>query len=754
MLAANGGFHFLAARSGRAVWLLCLHLGLLLGAVQWVEKPAGAADKGGAGEPAVDGLLITVPAQLDSNSVKRIKDQTREFRNRPREGLWDLKIVYDFNPGGLPSHTSEYGVCNELAEFLLNVHDVLTIAFVHNDVTEHTVLPVLACKEVVMSRNAHIGDVLAPGEPPLGKDRLLFYETVAEKRGYAPALVLKMVDAKMEVVEGNRKDNAIWFIDRRNEAQETREGFRAAMKRDPIFASGRTARYDSDKAWKYGLCKKQLDSLQEVRQAYDLSSLSEDPLQGRPPSAWRIVVNGHVTPALRETLQRRISTAVRKGANLIILQLECGEGETEVARDLANFLRDLKDDAGKNPVKTVAYVTRRARDTATIFALGCTDILMDQEAHLGDFEHYLKGRYPPPKDWRGYAEAISKSVEELAERRGLSPLLARAMFDPKMTLYLVHLKANAHQRRLMDGAELDEDRKGESKWEIEQQIKFAPPDELLKMDSEMAQKLGVAKYVFKGQPNESRAWLMDRYGLEDLPEAGPDWLDALANFLRSPLVSVFLVMIGITGLILELKIPGVGLPGVVAAICFVLYFWAHSPQLSGHLTMLAVLLFLLGLILIGLEVFLLPGLGITGISGIVLVVISLGLVTLVKKPETTHEWIEFGASLTTISFSLLAGVGVALALGYYLPHIPWANRLVLVPPAEPAEVLDEETAGQEGYGALLGAVGEAATDLRPAGKARFGEEFIDVVAEGSYVASGARVQVIEIEGTRIVVKEV
>src|SRR5437588_12735235 len=101
-------------------------------------------------------------------------------------------------------------------------------------------------------------------------------------------------------------------------------------------------------------------------------------------------------------------------------------------------------------------------------------------------------------------------------------------------------------------------------------------------------------------------------------------------------MAVFLVMIGIACLILELKMPGVGLPGVLSALCFVLYFWAHS-RLAGHLTMLALLLFVLGLILIALEVFVVPGLGITGISGVLLVLVSLTLATVLKKPETTQE---------------------------------------------------------------------------------------------------------------------
>jgi hypothetical protein len=95
----------------------------------------------------------------------------------------------------------------------------------------------------------------------------------------------------------------------------------------------------------------------------------------------------------------------------------------------------------------------------------------------------------------------------------------------------------------------------------------------------------------------------------------------------------------------------------------------------------------------------------------------------------------------------------------YLPQIPYANRLVLTPPDEQVEGEDgDDPAANAGRLAvapeLLGAIGVAATELRPAGKARFGEQFIDVVAEGYYVQAGTRVQVIEIDGMRVVVKPV
>jgi membrane-bound serine protease (ClpP class) len=107
-----------------------------------------------------------------------------------------------------------------------------------------------------------------------------------------------------------------------------------------------------------------------------------------------------------------------------------------------------------------------------------------------------------------------------------------------------------------------------------------------------------------------------------------------------------------------------------------------------------------------------------------------------------------------LALSLIAAMVSAFVIAMYLPSIPYANRLVLNPPGEG----DHEAGGAVGeaspYAAMLGAIGIAETTLRPAGKARFGDDFLDVVAEGDYINPGGRVQVIEIEGTRIVVKEI
>jgi membrane-bound ClpP family serine protease len=683
-------------------------LGILAGGTARADAPV---EKPPVVEEAVDGLFVTVRNPITTTVVNRVRAVTNRFLDRPDHR--GLKIVYDFDPDGNASSTADYGTCRDLAVYLLDLQDITTVAFVHNEVTGHTVLPVLACKEIAMSAKAKLGDAMRGQTKPLEADQLLFYKTIAERRRRPPAAVMKMIDRNVAL-------------------------------RDP---GEFTELFDQAQAEKVGLCEVRLETRNEVKDAYRLptTSLREDPLQGRSPDAWRIVVSGPVTRALKETIIRRTQRAIAHGANLIILQLDCHGGETDVARDLADFLRTRKDDKDEEPVMTVAYVSKSAGETATFLALGCTEIVMDQQAHLGGFDRVVQER-------PDYAEAIGRSLADLAEKQGYPPVLARAMLEPNLAVrQVLEKKGRLTERRFVDEKEFEEDQKSDHKWQGGELIK--PRGDLLRLDSRRARDLDIAKYVFTGKSHELMPWLRDRYGLDQVRDAGPDWLDELADFLCKPIVSVFLVMIGITGLILELKIPGIGLPGVVAALCFVLYFWAHHDQLRGHLTMLAILLFMLGLILIALEIFVVPGLGVVGISGIILVIVSLGLVTLVKKPETTQEWMEFGTTLTTLGLGLAASVAAAFILAWYLPHIPYANRLVLVPPTETEEGFDEPGPTPQAS-ALLGAVGEAATSLRPAGKARFGDDYVDVVAEGSYVAPGARVQVIEIEGNRIVVKEV
>ena len=397
----------------------------------------------------------------------------------------------------------------------------------------------------------------------------------------------------------------------------------------------------------------------------------------------------------------------------MILQIECSGGSFDAARDLALFLSELKVNQSQRRVTTIAYIPNNAPDTAAIVALGCTHIVMKQGATFGDWSSFAQGDRktsgvnPEARLSPGQLE----DLERLLKNRHVDPALARGMMDARGTL-----------------------------------------------TAEEARERGIVNHVL--DPHAGLDDVYAHYGLEAerVQVVRSDWLDGLVTFLTHPIVTVLLVMGGIIGLILEFKLPGVTLPGIIAALCFVLFFWSRS-QVAGNIAWLAALLFLLGLILLGVEVFVLPGFGAPAICGVLLLIGSLVLVICNTPPGSSAGSWSTGSTLAALGVGMAAAIIGAFVLASYLPQIPYVNRLILTPQTEQEEIAGAAQAGSLGndaprFATLLGAIGMTATPLRPAGKVAFGDELVDVVTEGDYVEAGTRVRVIEIEGNRVVVKQV
>jgi membrane-bound serine protease (ClpP class) len=199
---------------------------------------------------------------------------------------------------------------------------------------------------------------------------------------------------------------------------------------------------------------------------------------------------------------------------------------------------------------------------------------------------------------------------------------------------------------------------------------------------------------------------------------------------------------GIIGLLLELKAPGVLIPGVAGLLCLVAFFWL---QAGGNIVFLAAGLFVLGVLLIVLEVAILPGHGLAAGCGFVLALVGFALAGAETVPETGDEWLAFGGRVIRYGLATAVACVVAAHAAQHLSLVPGANRLVLAPPE------DGPAAGEP---TLLGRVGTTTSDLRPGGKADFGDRPVDVVAELGFIGAGERVQVVEVDGSRVVVRSI
>ncbi|MFH1038794.1 MAG: NfeD family protein [PVC group bacterium] len=229
--------------------------------------------------------------------------------------------------------------------------------------------------------------------------------------------------------------------------------------------------------------------------------------------------------------------------------------------------------------------------------------------------------------------------------------------------------------------------------------------------------------------------------------------EKLARFLTGSMVTVLLLLGGLAGLYFEIKTPGFGLPGILGIICLALFFFGHNVAgLAGYEE---IILFAVGLSLLFIELFITPGFGLLGIAGILCLIVSfiaaMGKGPIFHTPTILHPnyfpgLSQFGIALA--GFLLISMLTYRIVFG---PSSPLYGKFVLT-----AEERREEgfESAEAGLSRLIGSRGPALTTLRPAGKAKFEGESVNVVSRGEFIDRGDTVEVIEVDSNRVVVKKV
>jgi membrane-bound serine protease (ClpP class) len=300
---------------------------------------------------------------------------------------------------------------------------------------------------------------------------------------------------------------------------------------------------------------------------------------------------------------------------------------------------------------------------------------------------------------------MRKEFRATAESRGRAPLLAEAMVDADVEIPGVIEKGK-----------------------------------LLTLTTEEALQHRLAD--FRANSLAAVLQALDLAGAE-VHTASQTWAETLVRFLTHPVVSSLLMTLGILGLIVELRTPGFGVPGALGITSLALFFWGHwLVRLAGWEELLLVGI---GLALLALEVFVMPGFGLPGVLGIAAVLSGLGL-SVVGAGAT---WEAILTSMGWVALSLLLAIAASLALLRVLPRLSWGRRLILE---------TELLAGAAGASApehdrrWLGKCGTAMSPLRPAGVAHLDDERVDVVSEGEFIEAGQPIEVIRVDGNRIVVR--
>jgi membrane-bound serine protease (ClpP class) len=228
----------------------------------------------------------------------------------------------------------------------------------------------------------------------------------------------------------------------------------------------------------------------------------------------------------------------------------------------------------------------------------------------------------------------------------------------------------------------------------------------------------------------------------EIVTVGVNWAENLVRFLTNPLVAPLLLTLGMLGLIFEIKTGAFGLGGVLSLLSLGLFFGSH--HLVGLAGWEEVILLLCGLIAIAVEVFVLPGFGVAGILGIILLVLSVVLAMLGSIPSFQ----DVVQSLAVLATAMILTAAVFVAWIRHLPNSARFRRLILAEGLEASEGYVSAAIRSD----LLGREALAVTDLRPAGTVEIDDERVDVVTEGDYIKAGTPVRFVRAEGHRHVVR--
>ena len=409
-------------------------------------------------------------------------------------------------------------------------------------------------------------------------------------------------------------------------------------------------------------------------------------------------IDDEIDLAMAPYVNRVVNEANENEADAIIFKINTFGGRVDAATQ-------IKDAILSSNAVTIAFINNRAISAGALIALSCVKIAMVPGSSIGAATVVDQTGQKVGEKYQSYMRSEMRST---AERNGRRTDIAQGMVD---------------ERIIVEG--------------------LVDSTQLITLTSSEALKYKIADTVVT-DINE----LFTAFDLEgaQIISVSTNWAEEVVKFLNNPIVSTILIMIGFFGLMAEIKTPGWGLPGTAGIIALILFF--GSSYILELASIVEILLFIIGIILIALEIFVIPGFGVAGISGIILVIASLFLSLTGGLPFFDLSIV--GKAIIQLAVALGGAFILILLIAKFLPKSTLFNRLVL---AE-EERADKGFVSYPSAKELIDSEGVALTDLRPAGSAEINSKRYDVVADWQYIEKGKKVKVIRVEGIKVVVTEI
>ena len=430
-------------------------------------------------------------------------------------------------------------------------------------------------------------------------------------------------------------------------------------------------------------------------------------------TVYRIDIKKEINKTTQIYLNKGLAQAQALEADAILIHLNTYGGLLDAADSMRTAIL-------YSPIPVYVFIDNNAASAGALISIACKKIFMRKGASIGAATVVNQTGEALPDKYQSYMRSMIRATAEAHGHDTIingSDTTYKWIRDPKIAEAMVDERISIPN--LIDSGKT------------------------LTFTTDEAVKWGYCDGVAETADEVITQFL--QYDNYEMKSYEPSWMDNLKGFLMNPIFQSILIMIIIGGIYFELQTPGIGFPSAAALIAAILYF---APlYIEGLAANWEILVFIIGLILVVLEIFVFPGFGIAGIAGTMLIIIGLAL-ALIDNINFNFEYVgnfEISRALITVIVGITFGFGSMIWLSSRIGTKGMFHRVALV--------ADLETAvASPVLSNLIGVEGIAATVLRPSGKVIIDGEYYDGVSETGFIEKGSKVTVVRFENAQVYVE--
>jgi membrane-bound serine protease (ClpP class) len=431
-------------------------------------------------------------------------------------------------------------------------------------------------------------------------------------------------------------------------------------------------------------------------------SFSQDTVQ--KTLVYKFDIKKEIAPPVWHTTKLALEEAVEKQADIILIEMSTYGGLLESADSIRTKILN-------SPIPVFVFINHNAASAGALIALACDSIYMTTGSSIGAATVVDQAGQVVPDKYQSYMRAMMRST---AEANGRDPNIAQAMVDPRIEIEGV----------IDSGSVLT--------FTASEAVKNGYCEGIAENTEEVLRLAGITDY--------------------EIVEQELTVMDNVFSFLINPVVSGILIMVIVGGIYFELQAPGIGFASVIAILAALLYF---APlYLEGLAEHWEILVFVIGIVLIIVEIFAIPGFGVAGISGIFLVIAGLTL-AMIENVGFDFRPVNFDKLISSF-FLVIISIFISIIASYFVTKSLFGrNKMFGSLALETVQSAEEGyTTSDSKYREMLGKKGIAHTILRPAGKVMIGGEVYDATALTGYIEKGEAIEVARYETMQLFVRKI